>query len=172
MGMALASGAIPATAQAPAAAAPIPDPLPAASSPCCTIPAGTVIDIENVEDLGSRRSRTRDAFTFRLAEPIVVDGRTVAQAGATRVGEVVHAARSGGGLGGELILAARYLEVAGVRITLRGMRFAETGTDGRMSWMSGPGYIAMTRGSGRNIEVPAGTRHKAVVAAEIFVPAG
>src|SRR5688572_21566305 len=110
MGMALASGAIPATAQAPAAAAPIPDPLPAESLPCCTIPAGTVIDIENIEDLGSRRSRTRDAFAIRLAEPIVIEGRTVAQVGATGVGEVIHAARSGGGLGGELILAARYLE--------------------------------------------------------------
>jgi len=163
IGTALALSAVHAPAQPPDAGS-----VPA----CCTIPAGTPVEIENVEAVGSRHSHTRDSFTIRLAVPIVVDGRTIVPAGATGVGEVVHAARSGGGLGGELILAARYLEVDGVRVALRSMRFAVTGADGRISWMSGPGYVAMTRGSGGNIEVPAGTRHKAVVAAEIFVPAG
>ena len=172
IGMALISSAIPALAQSPATATPAPDQVPGQPLECCTIPAGTLIEIENVDDLGSRRSHTRDTFAIRLAGPIMIDGRTVVHVGATGVGEVIHAARSGGGLGGELILAARYLDVGGVRIMLRGMRFAETGADGRMSWMSGPGYVAMTRGSGGNIEVPAGTRHKAVVAAGIFVPAG
>src|SRR5688572_24566702 len=80
---AMAAGALilaaPLAAQAPAAAPARPadaaaaDPAPAPAS-CCTIPARTVVEIEIVEPVGSRISRTRQNFAIRLAEPLTVDG--------------------------------------------------------------------------------------------------
>jgi len=158
IGTALALSAVHATAQAqaPTAASPIPDPVPSESSPCCTIPAGTVIEIVNVDVVGSWRSHSRDAFVIRLAEPIIIDGRTVVPVGVHGVGEVVHAARATvSGLPGELILAARYLEYEGVRITLRGMR-------GR--------YPNTATIPGTDFEVLTSARHQAIVAADTLVP--
>ncbi len=46
------------------------------------------------------------------------------------MGEVVHAKKRGGsGAGGELIVAARYLDVDGRQLPLRSMRFSAIGLD-------------------------------------------
>lgn len=144
----------------------------APAGPCCTIPAETVVQIEVVEAVGSRRSRTGDRFAIRLAEPIVVDQRTLVPVGAPGVGEVVHAARATGGImPGELILVARYLEHRGTRIGLRGLRFAQTGADGRMTFVSGfpSSYFRIV--GGRNVEVPVGAILRARVAGAVLMPA-
>jgi hypothetical protein len=106
---------------APPAAAPL-------CTDCLTVPALTPVRVELLTELGSKISKTGDTFPIRLAEPIVIDGRVVVPAGITGLGEVVHAKKSGGGgAGGELVLAARYLDVAGQRLRLRSLRVAVTG---------------------------------------------
>lgn len=93
-----------------------------------TIPALTPVRIEVLAALGSKTSKSLDSFAIRLAEPIEQDGVVLAPAGTMGQGEVVHAKMAGGsGAPGELVLAARYLEIEGRRMTLRSMRYANSG---------------------------------------------
>ena len=95
---------------------------------CVTIPALTPIKIELLETLGSKVSTSGETFPFRLAGPVLIDGKVAIPAGTPGVGEVVHAKKSGGsGAAGELVLAARYLDVQGRRLRLRSMNFAVNG---------------------------------------------
>lgn len=95
---------------------------------CLTIPALTPVRIEIRATVGSAISKSGDSFPIRLAEPIVIDGKEVVAAGTTGVGEVVHAKKSGGsGAAGELVLAARYLDIDGRRIRLRSMALSSNG---------------------------------------------
>lgn len=85
-----------------------------------TIPKLHPVVIEILEPLGSKASTSLDRFPIRLAQPIVVDGIEVVPAGATGEGEVVHAKKAGGmGAAGELVLAARFLDVDGRQMRLR-----------------------------------------------------
>ena len=94
------------------------------------VPAGTPIEIEIRDALGSAQSQRGDKFAFVLHTPIVVGERIVIPAGTPGVGEVVHAERArGGGKPGELILAARYIDLEGRHIALRGMKLGVTGVD-------------------------------------------
>ena len=111
--------------------------IPAAQIPaapacegCLTIPALTPVTVQVVPALGSRISKTGEMFEIRLSEPIMLDGRAAVPAGAKGMGEVVHAKKPGGsGAGGELVLAARYLEVDGQRLPLRSMHLSSKGKD-------------------------------------------
>lgn len=94
------------------------------------VPALTPVSLEILTDVGSDTSNSGDSFPIRLAKPIIVDGHEVIPAGALGVGEVVHSKkRGGGGAGGELILAARYLEVGDRQLPLRSMSVAVIGLD-------------------------------------------
>jgi hypothetical protein len=89
-----------------------------------TVPALTEVEIEILADLGSKTSKQGDTFPLRLAAPVVIDGVELIPAGTPGFGEVIHAKKSGGsGAAGELVLAARYLEVGGARLPLRSLRF-------------------------------------------------
>lgn len=159
-----------------------PAPAPAApvAAPCCTVPARTPVAIEITDTVNSKANHSREAFAFRLAEPLVVDGRIVAPAGTPGVGEVVHAARArAGGKAGELILAARYLDLNGTRIALRSLRYGRRqGVDNSGAVNTGNmvaaavlpvasviGYFI----SGGEVNIPAGTRAEAQIAAEIVL---
>jgi hypothetical protein len=103
-------------------------PSTADSAPC--IPALTSVNLVIRAHLGSKISLSGQTFAIELAQPIVVDGKELIPAGTTGMGEVVHAKKSGGsGAGGELILAARYLEFGGHRMRLRSLNFAVAGKD-------------------------------------------
>jgi hypothetical protein len=167
--------------QAPAPAPADATPAPAAASPaCCTIPAMTLVDIEIAETLGSKASHQGDHFAFRLAEPIVVDGQVLAPAGTPGVGEVVHAARARAmGKAGELILAARYLDLGAVRIPLRTFRYGRSqgkdssqtvgiGTAVAGAFIPGAAFAAFLIAGGE-VRIPAGTRATAKVAAATAV---
>jgi hypothetical protein len=163
----------------PVPALQMPPPVP--ESPCCTLPARTPVEIEIVETVNSKTSHSRDNFAFRLAEPLSVDGRVVAPAGTPGVGEVVHAARArAGGKAGELILAARYLDLNGTRVPLRSLRYGRsTGADNIGAVTVGNivaaavlpaaaviGYLI----AGGEVNIPAGTRVNAQTSAEINLP--
>ena len=155
---------------------------PAATAPdCCLLAKMAAVEIEIVDAVSSRRNRSGDRFALRLAEPLVVDGRVVAPAGTPGEGEVVHAAKPGiGGKAGELILAARYLDLDGTRIRLRSLRYGPSqGTDNSgavgvanvvaaavLPVASVVGFLV----SGGNIDIPAGTRANARVAADTRLP--
>ncbi|MFN3943847.1 MAG: hypothetical protein ACK4K7_02810 [Allosphingosinicella sp.] len=143
---------------------------------CCTLPARTPILIEVLEPVSSRTARPGDGFSFRLVEPVTVDGRILIPAGALGTGEVVHAARGGlAGKAGELILAARFLELGDQRIALRSLRFGDRqGADRTTatlvaSMLPYAGLLAPLIVGG-NIEVPAGTQAGAMIAADIVLP--
>lgn len=117
----------PATSPAPQNTSQCPPPA-ADAAPC--IPALTAVRIAIRAHLGSKISQSGQTFAIELAEPVVIDGTEVLPAGTPGMGEVVHAKKSGGsGASGELILAARYLEIAGRRLRLRSMNFAAAGED-------------------------------------------
>ena len=150
---------------------------------CCTLPARTLVEIEIVDRLNSKANRNGDRFAIRLAEPLVVDGHVIAPAGTPGVGEVVHAAKAGGGgKAGELILAARYLELDGVRIPLRSFRYGRSqGKDkshsvavGNMvaaALMPGAAMFGFLV-SGGNVDIPAGTRANAQTAQDFAAAPG
>lgn len=79
--------------------APAPQPPPPAFDPqypppALNIPAGTFIIVRLNEFLSSDRNRTGDNFTGTLAQPLVVDGYTVANRGQLVVGVVADAQKA------------------------------------------------------------------------------
>ncbi len=137
------------------------------------IPAETVLVLETLEPLNSAVLKRGDKFALRLAEPWPTDGTPLLAAGTQGMGEVVHAqAAHGGGAPGELLLAARYLEIGGQRIPLRGYRLGASGKSNSglalgASFVTGP-FALFIRG--REIEIPAHTRGEAKVAQDTALP--
>lgn len=173
-GNARAQEAPPAPAEAPA------PPAEAAAAACCTLPARTAVEIEITDTISSKTNHNGDAFAFRLAEPLVVDGRTVAPAGTPGVGEVVHAARARAmGKAGELILAARHIEVGGQQVRLRSFRYGPSqGHDVSNATLITTSVVAAVMPiltpvaflvAGGEVNIPAGTRANAQTAAEIVL---
>lgn len=135
---------------------------------------GTVVEIEIAEPLSSRSNKRGDKFQLTLAAPVVSNGQLVLPAGTSGTGEIVHADRSrGGGKPGELLLAARYLDLAGQRIPLRGFKLGAAGKDNTAlalgtSFALGPFAHFI---HGQEIEIPAGTKANAKLAADVALPA-
>ncbi|HYE46315.1 MAG TPA: hypothetical protein VEA44_11150 [Caulobacter sp.] len=150
---------------APPAVPEVDAPASAAAAPSVTVAKNTLVTIALAEPLGSNTSKAGDRFAITLAEPLVVDGQVVLPAGTRGVGEVVHAAPSGlGGRSGELLLAARYLEVGETRIPLKAFQFAAVGRDTTAGSLWAMGLV-----KGGQIIVPAGARGTAKIAVD-FTP--
>lgn len=120
--------------EAPAADAAPPPPVvadgPAPPATCCVLPDGTPLVLEILDPISSAHIKRGDMFRLRLKEPVTVDGVAILAAGVEGVGEVVHAEPSrGGGKPGELILAARRLQVGDREVKLRGFKLAGAGKD-------------------------------------------
>lgn len=163
-------------AQVPAGEEPtVPSPLASITieSACCTVPANTTVELEILDLLNSSQHKRGDTFRLRVAEPLVLDGVTLIPAGVLGLGEVVHAAAArGGGAPGELLIAARGLDVDGQKLRLRGLKLGVTGGDNSgmalgVSFAAGP-FAMYIRG--REIEIPAGTRVNARLAGEATLP--
>ncbi|HMG46315.1 MAG TPA: hypothetical protein VK614_02495 [Allosphingosinicella sp.] len=163
----------------PAEAAPAP-PAEAAATACCTVPARTLVEIEITDTISSKTNHNGDSFAFRLAEPLVIDGRTVAPAGTPGVGEVVHAARARAmGKAGELILAARHIEIGGRQVRLRSFRYGPSqGHDISNATLITTSVVAAVVPiltpiaflvAGGEVNIPAGTRANAQTAVEVVL---
>ena len=158
----------------------IADPFSGASSPTRLIPKLTPVEIEILEDLSSDKSKPLATFTFRTATPVLIDGFETIPAGTPGAGEVVHAKKAGlAGSAGELVLAARYLDMNGERVVLRSMRFAQAGADrtktasainsaSAAAPIPGLGLLGFAI-KGGNITVPAGTIATAMTAQDFAV---
>lgn len=102
----------------------------APASTCCELPEGTPLVLEILDPISSARAKRGDAFRLRVREAVSVDGAVVLAAGTEGVGEIVHAEPSrGGGKPGELILAARRLQVGDREVKLRGFKLGGAGND-------------------------------------------
>jgi hypothetical protein len=80
----------------------------------------TLFDLETITEVSSKTSRPGDRFDLQLREPLMY-GKVVLVPAGTRVhGEVTHATGNRwGGIAGELVLAARYVELPQGRLRLR-----------------------------------------------------
>lgn len=139
-----------------------------------TIPARASVDIEITQAFGSKTAKGGDRFTIRLAEPLVVEGRTLLPAGLTGEGEVVHAARARwGGKPGELVLAARFLDCGATRIPLGYFEWGAVGksraTEALVSSMIIP--LAGLVVNGGEMDVVPGARANAKVRHDVELPA-
>lgn len=163
-----------AAASGPAPAAPpAGDSTPPAGDACCTLAAGTQVELEITEAILSWQRKRGDRFGLRVIAPVIVDGNVVVPVDTLAIGEVVHAAAArGGGAPGELLIAIRSLDVAGRAVPMRGLKLAHTGQDNTalavgMSMAIGP-FAMFIRG--REIEIPPSTPVVAKVAAETLLP--
>jgi hypothetical protein len=144
-------------------------------APCCQLAAGTPVELELVDALSSAKQQRGDHFALRVATPIVQNGAVLVPAGTPVVGEIVHAAHShGGGQPGELILAARSLDLGGRAVPLRGFKLnhAATGGDTTQAAMAasfGLGPFAQFI-HGHEIEIPPHTTGVAKLAQDIVLP--
>jgi hypothetical protein len=162
----------PAVAAPAIPAAPPPTPPAACPSDAKCIPALTVVTLKIGATLGSKLSVSGQTFPIMLAEPIEVDGQQLIPAGVTGMGEVVHAKKTGVGVGGELVLAARYLDFNGQQIRLRSMQLGGKGKDNEALTFA----VGVTVGlpalfiRGKHIEVPEGSLATAKIAAQVVLP--
>lgn len=168
--------------QGPPVAAPQPTDVPAPqvapqpATPGIAIPALTPVSLVLKQNVGSKISTSGETFSFTLAEPQVIDGREVVPAGTPGMGEVIHAKRGGGsGSAGELVLAARYLQVGDRRLRLRSLQVAEAGKDkiGTVNALA-PVPVKGMFGflvKGKEIDLPEGTLLHAKTAEDFILPA-
>ena len=137
---------------------------------CHALCTGSQVELELAEPVGSERHKNGDRFQLRLAAPLMLDGAVIVPAGTPGVGEVIHAQASrGGGKPGELLLAARFLQLPDGPLALRAMKLAARGQDKAgaalaTSFVAGPFAMFV---HGREIEVPAGTRALAKLAQDL-----
>jgi hypothetical protein len=136
------------------------------------VPAGTPVLVEITAPLSSRTLKPGDTFPLRLAQPILVDGKTVVEAGAVGGGQVVDAAAAGMmGKPAKLILAARYLDIGGHQVKLRAMQFVRNG-EGRDGEVLALGFaigIVSFLVKGGDIEVPAGSNAQAKLGEDLVI---
>lgn len=134
---------------------------------CCVLPSGTPVQLEILDLLNSAARKRGDTFGLRVIDDVRIDGTVVIPAGTLGRGEIVHAAAArGGGAPGELLVAARTLDLNGQTVRLRGLRLGATGIDnsGKALGLSlAVGAFAMFV-RGHEIEIPASTRVEAKIA--------
>ncbi len=160
----------PAAADVAIAAPPFPAAPPCA---CLALAALTPIRLELLETVSSKTSVTGTMFRLALKDAIVIDGTELVPAGTPGFGEVVHAKKSGmSGTGGELVVAARYLELGGQRIRLRSMMLASTGKDNTLLVAASAQAISFLAFAirGKNTDFPAGSVANAKIAELAWIP--
>lgn len=150
-------------------------PEPTAVATHLMVPAGTPLVLRLETALNSRTATTGQKIAFTVAHAYRQDGREVIPAGTPGEGEVTHAAKaSWGGKPGELMLAARRLQLSnGVVVRLRsslGMVGADTTGEAIALSIFTPLALGAFL-SGREIDLPAGAFFAARTAETLAVPA-
>jgi hypothetical protein len=127
------------------------------------IPALTPVTLKVDDAITSKTARRGDRFSLTMIADIIVDGIVVVPRGARGEGEVVHAAGVGfGGRAGELIVAARFLEVGSERLPLQSFRIFKAGANnsaeaiGLMAAAGVVGAVAAMFVTGTSAEIGAG----------------
>jgi hypothetical protein len=143
------------------------------------LPAGTRVELEMAHTIDSMTTRTGDAVSLRVVNPVVVEGVTVIAVGATATAHVVKAERNGHfGRAGRIAWELREVTaVDGSRVALaasghavgdsKGAKVAATMALAVLS----PVALAAGFKRGENAVVPEGKRFDAVTRAEAVVNA-
>ena len=134
---------------------------------------GTAVALLIKAALSSSSSHPGDRFPIELADPLIVDGKTVLAPGVAGEGEVVHAAKARwGGKAGELIINARFIDCRGVRVPLGKLKFAQAGENNAVAAMAAGAMAlpAMFIISGGSVNVPSGTRVSASIIGDVTLP--
>lgn len=118
------------------------------------------MEIAVVGPIQSSKAKVGDKFAIQLATALVINGAEILPAGTPGEGEVVHAQKKTflTNRPGELIVAARYLELAGARYRLRGFQLGRTG--GTTTIVTQSNVVPMAQ----NITIQAGSRATAKIA--------
>lgn len=141
--------------------------------PALPLPANTVIELEMIDTVSSKTSKRDDFFKLRVAVDVKSGDVVLIPAGTPVVGQVVHAQRAhGGGKAGELILAARYLDLPQGQVKLH----SSFGASGRNRFgASVAGMVAFgVLGfliKGKDVELAAGSPLSARLAADTLIVA-
>lgn len=140
-----------------------------ATSACCVLADGTLMQIEIAETINTQTAQRGQRFPLRLLEPLYAGSTLVLPAGTEGEGEIVHAERARmAGKAGELILAARFLRTPSGDLPLRGMKLGGAGKSHADAafWVPLVGFVI----NGGQVEVPAGTRAQAKLAGVATLP--
>ena len=148
------------------------------------LPAGTVVDFETAYAINSQEFRKNDAISFRVVNPVVINGSVLIVQGATATGVVTKAERNGHfGRAGRITWAMKEVTaVDGTRIpieftghTVGDSKGAKVATQMIITGLLlGPGApIALMAGwkRGENAYIPAGKRFQATVRGDATVTA-
>ena len=139
---------------------------------CCLLAANTPVVVQLTKSISSDSVKRGDSFSLVVAEPVTVDGKVVIPAGATGGGEVVDAGAGGlGGKPGKLVLAARYIDLAGVRVPLRAFHVSGGGRNNSGAAVAvsiAVGVVGFLVPGG-NVRYPAGLMAVAKVVADVRV---
>jgi len=144
------------------------------AAPLITVPALTPVAVRLEELISSNKNKIGDHFRITVAEDVRVGDAVVIPAGATGDGEVIHAAKPGaGGKAGELIVAARWVQVGGTQVRLRSFALGAVGTDKSVdslaaSFIVGPFALFQKGGV---VVIPRDTLGLAKTALEFKLPA-
>ena len=173
--LARAAASLLAVTLAAASLAQAPADVPAATAASLvTVPGLTPVLVRIEDEISCKTSKPGDHFRITVAEDVRVGDAVVIPAGATGDGEVIHAAKPGaGGKAGELIVAARWVQVGGTQVRLRSFALGAVGTDKSVdslaaSFIVGPFALFQKGGV---VVIPRDTLGLAKTALEFKLPA-
>ncbi len=155
-------------------------PQPPARRVAVSVPVGTVVELETAYAFDSQLTRKGDAISFRVVNPVIVDGQVVVEKGATATALVTKAERGGHwGRAGRIAWMMKEVTAAdGSRIPLQfsgrsvgDSKGAKVATQmivmGGLMWFAAPIALLLGFKRGGNAVVPEGKRFDAAV----FAPA-
>lgn len=158
------------------------DPVTPTQRAAIKLPAGTVIDFETVYPINSHEFRKDDAISFRVVNPVIINGSVLIIQGATATGIVTIAQRNGHfGRAGRITWAMKEVTaVDGTRIPIEFTGHTVGDSKGAkvaaqtiiMGALMGPAApIALLGGfkRGENAYIPAGKRFQASVRGDATV---
>lgn len=172
LGVVLLLVSFPALAQEPPVPVPAAAAPPASTSSPLQLPVGTVVLLRLETPLSSKTATPGQVVAFTVARAVSLAGQEVVAVGVPVQGEVVHAAAARwGGKPGELVLAARRLQLAAGAVKLR----SNLGVVGANTVYEALVLSSLTFGlgsflSGGEIELPAGAFFAARTAEPILPP--
>jgi hypothetical protein len=138
------------------------------------LPLKSPVLLEFTAEVSSKTAHKGSPVEFLLAEDVLIDGQRLIPKGTPAIGEVIHAQKSGfGGRGGELIIAARYIQHGEQRVSLRSLKplagpyAGKNNSDAALAVSMIPyaGLVSLFI-TGGEIVIPAGTKALALTAVE------
>lgn len=159
-------------ALAPAIATDV-QPDAAAPQAAVRLAAETPVKLVVDETMFSDRVAAGHRFPIHLADPLVIDGRTILPAGIRGEGEIIDAKHgSAGGAGGGIVVNARFLTCGTTRISLGKLHLTNAGRSNVVGATAATAVVGIfgLLVRGHNAQIPQGTLADAKIIANVDVP--